>query len=385
VTAWGTQDRHQRRRRRTLATASKAAAPEDARRTNRSLLLRVLHHGGPASRADLAKFVGLTPATVSAVVKDLIAEGLVEELGRTTARQVGKPATMIGLVADGRHVVTLALSERDQFVGAVVDLAGKVVDRRAYPRHDRTGDAAVALVDQICDDLLADAPRPVLGVGVASPGIVTADGTIVTAAHLDWHGVRLGHDLGARTGLAVHVANDANAAALAELTFGDGDSTNLILVRVDEGVGVGLVLDGVLFTGARSAAGEIGHVVVDPDGAPCACGKRGCLETAVSVPLLDRRLDEAGADAIDVLREAGEALGAALATVVSALDVSDVVLSGPAPIATETFRGSMVRAVAERTMPEISDRLVVRASSFGVDDVLLGAAALVMDRELGIR
>jgi predicted NBD/HSP70 family sugar kinase len=373
-----------RRLGRTLATSSKAA-PEDARRANRSLLLRALHHGGAASRADLAKLVGLTPATVSAVVKDLIAEGLVEELGRTTARQVGKPATMIGLVADGRHVVTLGLSERDQFVGAIVDLGGKVIERRTYPRHDRTGDAAVAFVGEICDDLLGDTTRPVLGVGVASPGIVAADGTVVTAAHLGWHGVPLGPDLAARTGLPVHVANDANAAALAELTFGTGDSANLILVRVDEGVGAGLVLGGALFTGSRSAAGEIGHVVVDPDGAPCACGKRGCLETAVSAPLLGQRLDEAGGDGVDVLRAAGEALGTALATVVSALDVIDVVLSGPAPVATETFRGATVNAVAARTMPEISDRLVVRPSSFGGDDVLLGAAALVLDRELGLR
>ena len=368
-----------------LASAPKAT-PEDARRANRSVLLRALHHGGPTSRADLAKLVGLTPATVSSVVKDLLAEGIVEELGRSASRAVGKPATMVGIEPDGRHIVALDLSERDRFVGAIVDLTGKVVLRRTYEREERVGPDAARLAAAICTDLVAEARRPLLGIGVASPGIVDADGTIVRAAHLGWNHLPLSDELGLHTGLPVHVANDANATALAELTFGDGDSADLILVRVDEGVGAGLVLGGALYAGARSAAGEIGHVVIDGGGALCACGKRGCLETEVSAPLLDRRLEAAGdAESIEILERAGARLGEALATVISTLDVTDVVLSGPAPVTTETFRAAAAQAVAARTMPEISDRLVVRPSSFGDDDVALGAAALVLDRELGIR
>lgn len=156
--------------------------------------------------------------------------------------------------------------------------------------------------------------------------------------------------------------NDANAAAVAELTFGTGESTNLLVVRVDQGVGAGLVLDGSLFRGAFSAAGEIGHVVVDPDGELCACGKRGCLETEIAAPALAELLADVGSREIDVLRCAGERLGAALAPVISALDLTDVVLSGPEPILSETFRSAAVRELAARTMPEIGDRLVIRPS-----------------------
>lgn len=359
--------------------------PEDARRSNRGLLLRALHHGGPASRADLAKLVGLTPATVSAVIKELLDAGIVEELGRTSGG-VGKPATVIGIVPDGRHVVTVSLSEPDQFVGALVNLAGKVVLRRTYDRDDRTGGDAVELVATICDDLIADAERPLLGIGIASPGIVEPSGTVATAARLDWHRVPLADELRHRTGLEVHVINDANASALAELTFGVAHSSDFLMVRVDQGVGVGLVLDGALYRGSRSASGEIGHVVVDPDGSMCTCGKRGCLETEISAPLLGRRLGAAGDDGeIEVLRRAGERLGIALATVLSALDIGDVILSGPEPVVTETFRTATIDAVAARTMPEISDELTVRPSSFGDDDVVLGAAALVLDEELDIR
>jgi predicted NBD/HSP70 family sugar kinase len=225
-----------------------------------------------------------------------------------------------------------------------------------------------------------------LGIGVASPGIVDTSGTVLRAARLEWIRVAVAEHLSARSGLEVYVANDANASALAELTFGAAHSSDFLMVRVDQGVGVGLVLDGALYRGARSASGEIGHVVVDPDGSLCTCGKRGCLETEISAPLLDRRLGAAdGPGEVEVLRHAGERLGIALATVLSALDIGDVILSGPEPVGTETFRDAVVAAVAARTMPEISEELAVRASSFGDDDVVLGAAALVLDQELDIR
>ena len=361
------------------------ATPEDARRANRSLLLRALHRDGPLSRADLAKLTGLTRATVSSVVRDLMDDAVVEELGLSTAGGVGKPATLVDVAADGRHVLCLDLSEPARFVGALVDLAGKVVVRRTYERKDRTGTRAVTLVRRICRELVADAERPLLGIGVASPGIVDAAGVVVTAAHLRWTSVPLGPDLAAEFGLPVAVVNDADAAALAELTFGEQTAVNLICVRVDEGVGAGLVLDGRLYAGSTHAAGEIGHVVVVPDGARCACGKRGCLETEVSAPLLTGRLEAADGDGNAVLERAGEHLGTALATVLSALDVADVVLSGSGAVTTDTFRAAAARAIAARTMPVLGDRLVVRAGSFGFDDVLVGAAARVLDHELGIR
>jgi predicted NBD/HSP70 family sugar kinase len=375
------------RLRQRLALAPRVV-PEDARRANRSLLLRALHHGGPASRADLSKLVDLTPATVSAVIKELLDVGLVRELGRKSGN-VGKPATVVGIEPDGRHIATVSLAGPDLFVGSLVDLAGNVVDRHSYERDGRVGDAAVELVGSICDDLVANADRPVLGVGVASPGIVDPEGTVLRAARLGWSHIELAAQLRRRTTLAVHVANDANAAALAHLTFGPPQSTDFILVRIGQGVGAGIVLDGNLFRGARSAAGEIGHVVVDPEGDPCTCGKRGCLETVIAAPILDTLLraavDRAGAAEDDVLRHAGEHLGIALATVVSALDIGDIVLSGPQPIFTDTFRDAIADAVAVRTMPEISDELEIRPSSFGDDDVTLGAAALVLNEEVGIR
>lgn len=361
------------------------ATPEDARRTNRSLVLRALHLGGPASRADLAKLIDVTPATVSAVVRELASEGFVEELGRSTARGVGKPATMIGIRPDGRHVVALDLSANHQVVGAVVDLNGKVLAQRSRPRGDAIGESLIALVVDLCGELAELATAPLLGVGIATPGYVEASGVVGTATRLHWTGVALDAALRDVVDAPVHVINDANASAIAELTFGDGDNRDLVVVRVDEGVGAGIVLDGVLHIGRTGGGGELGHVVIDPAGPPCECGKRGCLETFVSAPLAAVTGDPGRPGVETELTAAGDALGRGLSLLLGALDVADVIVSGSVEVVSAPFLDALRSAVAERTLPDFGQRLQVRATSFLDTDVLLGATALVLDRELGIR
>ena len=230
--------------------------------------------------------------------------------------------------------------------------------------------------------------RPVLGIGVGSPGVVDAGGTVIDAPNLGWSGTPLSADLRTAFDLPVFVANDANTAVLGEHTFGDTGDGGLMLLRVGTGVGAGLVLEGLLLHGHRSAAGEIGHVVVDPDGADCACGRRGCLETVLSVPALRRRLEgnDAG-DTAAILTEVGELLGAVLAPVVGTLNLHELVLSGPAELLDGPLLTAADRTIRERTMPVSGDELVIRTSDLGEDGgdvVLVGAAVLVLAGQLGV-
>ena len=156
-----------------------------------------------------------------------------------------------------------------------------------------------------------------------------------------------------------------------------------MVLRVGTGVGSGLVLGGSLLHGHLGAAGEIGHVVVDPDGERCACSRTGCLETFLAVPHLRRRLAEA-VDPADVLADAGERLGTALAPVVGTLNLHEIVLSGPLELLDGPLRESADRTIRERTMPVSSRALVVRTSELGEDVVLVGAAVLVLAGELGV-
>jgi predicted NBD/HSP70 family sugar kinase len=361
------------------------AVPADARRHNRALLLQTLVRHGPLSRADLARATHLTRVTASDVVAELLAEGLVEELGTRTDQGLGKPATLLGLVPDAYLVVALDLSDDARFHGALVDLTGKVRARRTVERLGRRGAAAVRLAGRLARDLAGESSRPLLGAGVGSPGVVDPSGIVLEAPNLGWRHLDLRAALAADLPCPVHVANDANAAVLGELALGDGDHRSLLLVKIGHGVGAGVVVDGHLVVGTNFAAGEIGHVVVDRRGEPCACGRTGCLETAIAAPLLRRRLAAPGASPGRVFGAAGRRLGLALAPVVSTLNLREVVLSGPLELLVEPFRAAALDTIRSRTMPAVGEAVDLRFTSLGEDDVLLGAAVLVLERELGIR
>jgi len=357
---------------------------EDARRHHRSLLLQQLFREGPASRADLARTTGLTRVTVSDLVGELVGEGLVEELGAPAEARVGKPPTLVGLAADSTHIVALDLSADDRMSGAVVNLAGRVQARHELPIDGAQGADAVELVHRLASELIAMTDRPVLGVGVGSPGVVDAAGTVIDAPNLAWTDTPLSTSLAEALGLPVFVANDANTAVLGEHTFGQTGDGGLLVLRVGIGVGAGLVLEGSLLHGHLGAAGEIGHVTVDPDGDVCACGRRGCLETILAAPRLRRRLAEPGADRAAVLTEVGERLGATLAPVVGTLNIHELVLSGPTELLDGPLREAADRVIRERTMPVSSAGLAVRTSTLGDDVVLVGAAVLVLSGQLGV-
>ena len=363
--------------------ANRKAVPGDARRHNRSLVLRTLFRSGSLSRADLARATSLTRVTTSDLAAELLGEGLIEELGTRTDQGVGKPAILLGVVRRSRLTVTLDLSDDEMFRAAVVDLAGEVLDRRAVEREGRTGVEAVALATELAKELAANVDGTLLGLGVGSPGVVSPQGVVVEAPNLAWFDMDLAERLEDAVGIRTHVANDANVAALGELGAGEPADRSLFLVKVGQGVGAGLVLDGELVMGDRYAAGEIGHVVVDPDGEKCACGLRGCLETVIATPYLRTRLSAADAPE-PVLAGAGRRLGEALAPVVSTLNLREVVLSGPVDLLDERFRDAALDTIRSRTLPAVGDNVEVRATALGEDDVHLGAARLVLDRELGV-
>ena len=349
------------------------------------MLLQQLFGHGPASRADLARSSGLTRVTVSELIGELLAEGLVEELGSPTKSgtesRVGKPPTLVGLVPAAKHILAIDLSVDGQIVGAVVNLAGEVITRDARPLEGRRGDAAVEAVRAFAADLTTTSTAPLLGVGVASPGVVSPEGVVLDAPNLGWRDVPLAEILGKELDQPVYVANDANIAVLGEFTFGGGAEGGLMLMRLGTGVGAGLVLGGTLLHGHGGAAGEIGHVQVEPDGEECACGRRGCLETQLSVPRLRRRIAAEGTD--PVLTDAATYLAAALSPVVATLNLGELVLSGPLDLIEPLARIS-APLIRDRVMPVTAEHFVVRATALGDDGVLVGATGLVLAAELGV-
>src|SRR5690606_11704643 len=161
--------------------------PEHARAHNRALVLQTLYHRGPMSRADLARETGLTRVTISDLVAESIMDGVVHEIGMREAAGPGKPPIVIDFDRDGHQVIGIDLSGVAAFEGAVLDLGGRILGRRSVPLPSMPdGERAYAMVRDLAQELVAATDRPVLGVGIGTPGVVSPDGTVVSAPNLLW-------------------------------------------------------------------------------------------------------------------------------------------------------------------------------------------------------
>lgn len=381
------------------------ATHQQTRARNASLVLRALYDLGPISRADIARLTGLTRTSVGDLVAQLTDEGLAEEVGRGPSTG-GKQPTLVSLNGDARHMVTLDLGEKT-FTAALLNLRGQIQRRAHRDLEGADGEHAVALVHDLIDELLAGPHSPILGIGVGTPGIVDGAGTIRWAVNLSWTDLPLGQRLSERYGLPVVVANDSRAAAFATFLFEPGDRPqNLVAIKVGRGIGAGLVLNGALFDGDGFGAGEIGHVVIEPDGAPCHCGRFGCLETVASVPAILRKafflaaeqharipqsieaIAEAAAtgdeNSLAVVRAAGRALGAAIANLTGALDVRRIVLLGGATVLGDAWLEAIEDEARRRTLATLARDIELVNGGPADDAVLLGTCALLLTRELGL-
>ncbi|MEA2619664.1 MAG: hypothetical protein QOC97_437 [Chloroflexota bacterium] len=376
------------------------ATHAQTRAHNAGLVLRAVYDLGPISRAEIARLTGLTRTSVGELVAELESDGLAREVGRGPSTG-GKAPTLVSLVDDARNVVTLDLGER-AFTAALLDLRGEVVERVSKDLDGLDGDAAVTLVHDLVDDILARRHGPILGIGVGAPGIVDGDGTIRWAVNLSWTDLPLGKMLHERFGYPTIVANDARAAALATFLFGgDGRPANLVAIKVGRGIGAGLVLDGELFRGDGDGAGEIGHIVVEPDGAECHCGRFGCLETVASAPAILRAAEAAGLGtktlpalaaaaaagdetALAVTRAAGRALGVAIANLIGILDVREIVVHGTVTALGEPWLAAIRDEATRRSLGPLARETRIIDGGIGEDLTLLGACALLLTRELGL-
>ncbi len=390
------------------------ATHQQTRVYNQQLVLRTIYDHAPVSRADVARLTGLTRTSVSDLVGDLLGTGLAEEIGRGPSSG-GKAPILLHVVENSRQLIGIDLGDT-VFAGALVNLRGEVRHAVELPLDGSDGEDALQLVHRLVTQLVAAADRPLLGIGIGTPGIVdTPRGTVRWAVNLDWQDLPLGPILAERYGLPTHVANDSQAAALAEYLFGGHPrGANMIVVKVGRGIGAGIVLEGRLHQGDGFGAGEIGHTTVVDDGAPCRCGSFGCLETVASGRaivehvrhLAPRRPDSSlhpdrggqpadlddivtafqAGDALarEVVLEAGSRLGASLAPVVGALNVDKVVLVGAVAAFGELWVDAVRTEIRRRAFALLASSTTVELGHLSTNVVVRGASALLMTRELGL-
>ena len=345
----------------------------------------------PLSRAGLAKRTRLTKPTVSKLVEELLGAGLAEE-GAPISAGAGRP--MIPLTPARGTLLAIGLEIAADHVACLgIDLSGEAISQ--HTEYLRVTAASAEEAIDVCAALVgrvrADAgDLPVVGVVAAVPGrIAPDDGRVLSAPNLDWTEVPLVGRLLAHpelAGLAVQAQNDNRLSVLTEIDRRAGES--FIYLRGSTGVGGAVVLDGALMSGAHGWAGEFGHTVVEPGGAACRCGRRGCLEAYVSYHSLRERAglgdDVRIEDLVDALSQRsdrgevigliGRSLGLAIANALNVLDLTTVVLSGYlAPIADELEPA--IRETVERHALAVEAGPVLIERSDGQEDPALRGAA----------
>ena len=376
------------------------ATRTDSKNQNRRFVLQCIYGRQSTSRAAVARTTGLTRATVSEIVSDLLDEGLVLEVGTAPSRG-GKPPTLLAIAEDSHHLITVRLGA-SRWTGSLLTLRRRIIRSTSVNSAGRRGAPAIDALRDFVGELIDSTTEHVLGIGIASPGTVTPDGMVREATMIDWHGAEVGKFLTEHFSIPIHVTNDANAIALAEHSLGDHRATDLLAIKIGTGVGSGIIVNGRPFSGESFAAGEIGHISILPS--TYGEGEHGTLEDVTSAVAFARRLGIGHPDFVDsqsVFREAArrlatgnpaavemvengaKGLGTVLAMATGILDVKTVVVCGPVTQLGDTFLESTHREMVRRAGPAHDPRTQV---AYGTVDRAEehGAALLVLSRELGI-
>jgi N-acetylglucosamine repressor len=378
----------------------------------RSRILAFMREKGEVSRSDLAAEFSLDKKTVSLLVESLEVESLIESAGfrgsaagrrQELLRLRGSHSSFIGIDLGGTHII-----------GILVDLAGRSLERIFF--EIRPGLPVEIILDQmktICRRLMASAGAagPVRSIGICAPGFMNPEtGTSILAENIPgWQDVRLREIFAAEFSLPVVVEDSSRAYAIAEKWQGDGkERKDFILADLGYGIGMAIMVGGELLRGAGNKSGEIGHTIVVPDGPPCACGNRGCLETVASGRAIARQAAEgiaAGrsellrglthgradsvtaqdvsiaasmgdAFSIELLRGAGSFAGRAIANAVNILNPSLLILGGGLMGTTRIMEESIAESLSAHCMQGIFEDVELRVSRLGIDGSALGSGIL---------
>ena len=373
------------------------------REFNRLRIVDFLRTNGTASRAELARRTGLSRSTVSTLVADLQRRGLVvERAGQFAGEgQPGRPAALLELDPSAAAAVGIDF-DHDKVRVAVSDLSRSVLAEATAPHdvdHDAQGALALAaeLVEQVLEQAGVDRDR-LLGVGVALAGPIDHDKGALHPSDVlpGWANVDAAGELEQRLDTPAYVDNDANLGALAEVTLGAGRNARFAAyVSISSGIGAGIVVDGRPYHGHRGTAGEIGHVVVDPQGPICRCGNRGCLETLASGPALLKLVQDSRDGELSVremielardgdagcrraIADAGQVVGRVVAGLVNLFSPEMVVIGGDLGEAGDLMLDPLREAVRRDALPAAAEGLKVVAGELGERANLLGALALVL-------
>ena len=380
-------------------------------------ILDLIRSSGVVSRTELVDRSGLTGASITRIVRQLLGDGLITEIGLGESTG-GKRRTLLQLNPAARTAVGVEL-DFDQITYVAIDLGGRVVAQRSskgtgtkspYEVTQRIGEEVTAFINSAG----LDGGRMV-GIGVAIAGRRgSRDQHWSNPKATDWEHFALEETLGAPTGKPVVVENDSTCAAIGEYWVGRLPSTeDFATVYMTDGFGLGLVIKGTIYRGASSNAGEIGHMTADPNGPDCVCGRRGCLHAVgvvVRIVELARQDEGLTADlglrgtrrmirgdyvkiaraaaagdnrAYQLIRQSADYLGSTLVSIINLLDLAQIILAGPGfSLVGQIYADVAAEQLTRHSWARSIHAVRVGLSSIGNDVAALGAASLVLHVQL---
>ncbi|WYP26394.1 ROK family transcriptional regulator [Alkalihalobacillus sp. FSL W8-0930] len=384
---------------------------EQMKTFNQKVILKLLKEHGVLSKAQLSKISQLTVPAVTGIIQTLMQSQLIEEIGPTKTSRGRFPSTY-KVRSDGIHI--LAFTIATTFAkAAVINLEGEIKEicQTTLPKHV-TSEQALSYVEKLVQQCKPDQYQ-IIGMGAGLHGIVdTKKGILVFPPQLSWRSFPILEELEKRFSYPVLIDNDCNALVLAERWFGqakEGETT--VTLNVDYGIGAGIYMNRSLFRGSHSAAGQIGHSIINEDGLDCPCGNRGCLEMHASEPSIVRELktkidsgltsistDLAGDVlsiqiqhiyeaallndelAISLLSRAGALTGKAASSLVNILNPDRIILSGGILKSNHTFFEPFQTAIQVASIQTNSAKLEIVKSNLGDHADVIGAASLWIDQ-----
>jgi len=367
---------------------------------NKSIVLDYIRHQSPISRARIAELAGLTKATVSSLVNELIGSRLVQEIGAGASSGGRKPMMLLFNGTAGYSIgVDLGV---DYILVVLTDLSGRIVFERRHAHAntsvERVIDALKAAIREAADQAPASA-YGIIGIGIGIPGISDGQGRVLFAPNLGWENVPLGPAIEEAFGVPVVIDNEANAGAVGELQFGTGQAAdNLVYLSIGSGIGTGIVLNKELYRGSSGFSGEFGHTSIELEGKPCRCGNRGCWELYASESALleeaRKQLEDRGLDvgrlirlaeqgdeaAIRLFERWGFYLGIGIVNIMNGINPGLIVIGGKLAEAEQWLKAPLLAAVERRSMPYPRAGMGLKFSGLGARSTVLGACSFAISK-----
>jgi len=386
---------------------------------NRSKILNLLRSHGSLSRTELARISGLNNKTITNIINYFLSKQIVISTGLTKSGEGRRKEHLkinsnryysIGIDIGASHIST-----------TLIDLEGNILCEKTYSfRFGLRGsiilEKMMSLTQQLFDESAVDMKR-ILGIGFTAPGFFDKEMGIWNLAFniAEWNTVPIKDILSNNFHTDIYLQDCSRSMALAELWYGEGkDLDNFILVDIGQGIGLGIVINGFLYEGSNLKSGEIGHLIVDPDGRRCTCGNYGCLESVASgtaiaaivqekikagvsskvVDLVNDHIDEISAIdvveaanmndslSIEVLKYAGENLGKAISYIINLFNPGLIVLGGQLSKAGAYLIDPLLSTVKKSTLPNLFNDVSIKMSKLGHLSASLGAATIVINDKI---